>query len=145
MDQLSRELLRGDLAELVRAGVLGVTSNPTIFHDAMTSGGAYDAQLRDLDGDDPKEIFLALAADDIRAACDVLANQGGSARDGWVSMEVDPRFAYDTQATIAEARRLHRMIDRPNLFVKIPATAAGLPAIEESIANGIPVNVTLLF
>jgi len=145
MDQLSRELLRGDLAELVRAGVLGVTSNPTIFHDAMTSGDAYDAQLRDLDGDDPKETFLALAADDIRAACDVLANQGGSARDGWVSMEVDPRLAYDTQATIAEARRLHSMIDRPNLFVKIPATAEGLPAIEESIANGIPVNVTLLF
>jgi transaldolase len=146
MDQLSRDLLRGgDLAALVDSGVLGVTSNPTIFQDAMSGGHAYDAQKRELTEDDPKEIFLALAAEDIRNACDLLAGQGTSPRDGWVSMEVDPRFAYDTQATIDEARRLHRMIDRPNLFVKIPGTREGLPAIEESIANGIPVNVTLLF
>jgi transaldolase len=146
MDQLSRELLRGgELAALVDSGVLGVTSNPTIFQDAMSGGDAYDAQKRDLTGQDPKEIFLALAAEDIRNACDLLAGKGTSPRDGWVSMEVDPNFAYDTQATIDEARRLHEMIDRPNLFVKIPGTKEGLPAIEESIANGIPVNVTLLF
>ena len=146
MDQLSRDLLReGDLAALVDSGVLGVTSNPTIFQDAMSSGHAYDAQKRELREDDPKELFLALAAQDIRNACDLLAGRGTSPRDGWVSMEVDPRFAYDTQATIDEARRLHRMIDRPNLFVKIPGTREGLPAIEECVASGIPVNVTLLF
>jgi transaldolase len=152
MDQLSRDLLRGgDLAELVEAGVLGVTSNPTIFADAMSAGDAYDAQKRDLAqkhdqrGMDPKEVFLALAADDVRKACDLLAGRGTAPQDGWVSMEVDPNLAHDTQATVDEARRLHEMIDRPNLFVKIPATVEGLPAIEESIANGIPVNVTLLF
>jgi transaldolase len=152
MDQLSRDLLRGgDLAELVEAGVLGVTSNPTIFADAMSAGDAYDAQKRDLAqkhdqrGKDPKEVFLALAADDVRKACDLLAGRGTAPQDGWVSMEVDPNLAHDTQATVDEARRLHEMIDRPNLFVKIPATVEGLPAIEESIANGIPVNVTLLF
>ncbi|NKE62368.1 transaldolase [Lentzea sp. PSKA42] len=146
MDQLSRDLLReGDLAALVDAGVLGVTSNPTIFQDAMSRGDAYDAQKRELHGQDPKELFLALAADDVRDACDLLAGKGTSERDGWVSMEVDPNFAHDTQATIDEARRLHEMIDRPNLFVKIPGTKEGLPAIEESIAHGIPVNVTLLF
>jgi transaldolase len=146
MDQLSRELLRGgELAALVDSGVLGVTSNPTIFQDAMSGGDAYDAQKRSLHETDPKEIFLALAAEDIRKACDLLAGQGTSPRDGWVSMEVDPRFAYDTQATIDEARRLHAMIDRPNLFVKIPGTAEGMPAIEDCVARGIPVNVTLLF
>jgi transaldolase len=146
MDQLSRDLLRGgELGALVDAGVLGVTTNPTIFSDAMSSGDAYEAQKRDLDGDDPKEIFLALAAEDVRQACDLLAGKGTSERDGWVSMEVDPRFAHDTQATIDEARRLHELIDRPNLFVKIPGTREGLPAIEEAVAGGIPVNVTLLF
>ncbi|GAA3623545.1 transaldolase [Lentzea roselyniae] len=146
LDQLSRDLLRGgDLAALIDDGVLGVTSNPTIFQDAMSSGTAYDAQKRELHEHDPKEIFLALAAEDIRKACDLLVGKGTSPRDGWVSMEVDPGFAHDTQATIDEARRLHALIDRPNLFVKIPGTSEGLPAIEESIANGIPVNVTLLF
>ncbi|KJK50530.1 transaldolase [Lentzea aerocolonigenes] len=146
MDQLSRELLRGgELAGLVGSGVLGVTSNPTIFQDAMSSGDAYEAQRRELDLDDPKEIFLALAAQDVRDACDLLAGKGTSPCDGWVSMEVDPRFAYDTEATIDEARRLHEMISRPNLFVKIPGTREGLPAIEDCVARGIPVNVTLLF
>jgi transaldolase len=146
MDQLSRDLLRGgELAALVDAGVLGVTSNPTIFSEAMSSGDAYEAQKRDLPGNDPKEIFLALAAEDVRQACDLLAGKGTSERDGWVSMEVDPRLAHDTQATIDEARRLRELVDRPNLFVKIPGTREGLPAIEEAIAGGIPVNVTLLF
>lgn len=146
MDQLSRDLLRGGgLAALVESGVLGVTSNPTIFQEAMSSGNAYEAQKRDLHGLERKELFLALATEDVRNACDLLAGKGTSPRDGWVSMEVDPNFAYDTQATIDEARRLHEMVDRPNLFVKIPGTSESMPAIEESIANGIPVNVTLLF
>ena len=146
MDQLSRELLRGgDLAALVDSGVLGVTSSPTIFQDAMTSGDAYDAQKRSLAGTDPKKVFLALATEDIRNACDLLAGKGTSPRDDWVSMEVDPRFAYDTEATIDEAQWLHSLIDKPNLFVKIPGTEEGLPAIEDCIALGIPINVTLLF
>jgi transaldolase len=97
---------------------------------------------------DPKEVFFALAREDIREACDLMRpvfDRGEETRDGWVSLEVDPNFANDTEATIKEARRIHDMIDRPNLFVKIPGTKAGLKAIEETIAAGIPVNVTLLF
>ncbi|MEV0056496.1 transaldolase [Saccharopolyspora shandongensis] len=151
VDYLSRRFVReGDLAELVERGLAGVTSNPTIFQGAIAEGDFYDDQLRDLLATeaDPKEVFLAIAREDIRSACDVLRpvfDRDESTRGGWVSLEVDPQLAYDTQATIDEAARLHRMIDRPNLFVKIPGTQAGLPAIEETIANGIPVNVTLLF
>ncbi len=98
---------------------------------------------------EPKEVFLALAVQDIRGACDILRpiwdDVGENARDGWVSLEVDPNLAHDTQGTIDEAKRLHELVDRPNLFVKIPATKEGLPAIEESIAAGIPINVTLIF
>src|SRR5437588_801562 len=151
IDYLSRPLLRGgELGELVRDGILGVTSNPTIFLSAVTSGDAYDEQLREVarSSDNPKEVFLALAREDIREACDLLGevfDRGEKTRDGWVSLEVDPNLAYDARATAEEARRLHRMIDRPNLFVKIPGTEPGLEAIEESIAAGIPINVTLLF
>ena len=152
IDFLSRRFVEdGELEELVRAGVHGVTSNPTIFQSAIADGDAYDEQLRELlkTETDPKEIFLALAVQDIRGACDILRPvwdaEGENARDGWVSLEVDPTLAHDTQATIDEARRLHELVDRPNLFVKIPATKAGLPAIEESIAAGIPINVTLIF
>jgi transaldolase len=152
VDFLSRKYIQdGDLAADVRDGVKGVTSNPTIFQSAIASGDAYDEQLREVitREDDPKEIFLALAVDDIRAACDVLRpvwdEVGENARDGWVSLEVDPNLAHDTQGTIDEAKRLHALVDRPNLFIKIPATKAGLPAIEETIAAGIPVNVTLIF
>jgi transaldolase len=110
----------------------------------------YDDQLREVlqNETDPKEVFLALAREDIREACDLLRSvfdRGESTRDGWVSLEVDPTLAHDAQATIQEAQRLHKMIGRPNLFVKIPGTAEGLEAIEETIAAGIPVNVTLLF
>jgi transaldolase len=98
---------------------------------------------------EPKEVFLALATRDVRNACDILRpvwdRAGENARDGWVSFEVDPTLAHDTEATIAEAKRLHQLVDRPNLFIKIPATKEGLPAIEETIAAGIPVNVTLIF
>jgi transaldolase len=151
IDSLSREWLEtGELARMMREdAVVGVTSNPTIFQKAMSEGEWYDEQLREvLDGeDDLKEIFLQLAVRDIQGACDLLRPvwDEGDGRDGYVSMEVDPNFAYDTQATIEEAIRFHDWIDRPNLHVKIPATAPGLPAIEEMIARGRNINVTLTF
>ena len=150
IDFLSRKFVHdGDLAGLVRDGVVGVTSNPTIFQGAIAEGDAYDDQIRALSAteSEPKEIFLALARDDIRAACDVLRPvwDEGNGKDGWVSLEVDPNLAHDTQATIDEAKRLHALVEKPNLLIKIPATPEGLPAIEETIAAGIPVNVTLIF
>ncbi len=150
IDFVSRKFLQqGELADLIREGVVGVTSNPTIFQAAIADGDAYDEQIKEVSADEsePKEIFLALARDDIRAACDELRSawDDGDGQDGWVSLEVDPNLANDTEATIAEAKRLHALVERPNLLVKIPATPAGLPAIEETIAAGIPVNVTLIF
>src|SRR5918998_840120 len=151
IDSLSREWLRdGTLEKLMREdAVVGVTSNPTIFEKAMSAGGWYDDQLREVlkEETDPKEIFYRLAVEDIQDACDLLRpvwDEGGG-KDGYVSIEVDPSLAYDTQATIAEAARLHEWIDRPNLFVKIPATKPGLPAIEEMIGRGKSINVTLTF
>ena len=151
IDYLSRSFVRdGELERLVQEGVEGVTSNPTIFQGAIAEGEEYDEQLREVlqSVSDPKEVFLALAKDDIRDACALLRgvfDRGGKTRDGWVSLEVDPTFAYKEKETLQEAKRLHAMIDRPNLFVKIPGTEPGLTAIEESIAAGIPINVTLLF
>jgi transaldolase len=151
VDSLSREWLEtGELARMMEEdAVVGVTSNPTIFQKAMSEGDWYDQQLREvLNGeDDPKEIFLQLAVRDIRDACDLLRPvwDEGKGRDGYVSMEVDPNFAHDTEATIDEAARFHDWIDRPNLHVKIPGTAEGLPAIEEMIARGRNINVTLIF
>jgi transaldolase len=151
IDFLSRDLLRsGGLARLMRDdAVVGVTSNPTIFQKAISAGESYDEQLREVlkNERDPKEIFLQLAAEDIGEALDLLRSvwDEGSGKDGYVSFEVDPNLAYDTEATIAEATRLHELVDRPNLFVKIPATKPGLPAIEEMIAKGKPINVTLIF
>jgi transaldolase len=148
IDYLSRPFVQGgDLAGLVDDGVVGVTSNPTIFQGAIAEGDAYDDQIKELTATEPepKEIFLALARDDIRAACDVLRPVFDANKDGWVSLEVDPNLAQDTDATVAEAKRLHAMVERPNLFIKIPATREGLAAIEETIAAGIPVNVTLIF
>jgi transaldolase len=148
IDYLSRPFVDdGELAALVDQGVVGVTSNPTIFQAAIAEGDAYDEQLREVlkTETEPKEVFLALAVQDIQAACDVLRPVYDRDSDGFVSLEVDPHLAHDTDGTIAEAKRLHALVDRPNLFVKIPATRAGLPAIEETIAAGIPVNVTLIF
>jgi transaldolase len=150
IDYLSRTFVEdGDLAGLVRDGVVGVTSNPTIFQGAIAEGDAYDEQIKAITETEtePKEIFLALAREDIRAACDVLKPvfDEGNGKDGWVSLEVDPNLAHDTQATIDEAKRLHALVDKPNVFIKIPATRDGLAAIEETIAAGIPVNVTLIF
>ena len=150
VDSLSRDMIHGGgLARLIREdGVTGVTSNPSIFQKAISQGTAYDEQLRELAGaPSGKEAFLGLAIRDIQAACDVLAPvyaaSGGA--DGYVSMEVDPTFAYDTEATYGEAVRLAKEIDRPNLLVKIPATLAGLPAIEDSIAGSRSINITLIF
>jgi transaldolase len=150
IDFLSRRFVKdGDLKGLVEQGVVGVTSNPTIFQGAIAEGDAYDDQIRELSAehDDPKEIFWQLAKDDIRDACDILRSvyDDGEGKDGWVSLEVDPNLAHDTEATKSEAVRLHGLVDRPNLFIKIPATVEGLQAIEDTIARGIPVNVTLIF
>jgi transaldolase len=151
LDDLSRDRLRtGNLAGLVHMDhVVGVTSNPTIFAAALSNGSAYDGQARDLAvrrvGVD--EAVRDITTYDIRWACDVLRTvyDGSRGKDGRVSLEVDPRLANDTEATIAEARALWWKVDRPNLFIKIPATPAGLPAIEQAIAEGISVNVTLIF
>jgi transaldolase len=152
IDFLSRDLLReGELARMMREdAVVGVTSNPTIFQKAISSGTTYDDQLRQLleEGEsDLKELFLELTERDIAEACDLLrpAWDGGRGQDGYVSWEVDPNLAYDREATLEEAKRLHGTIERPNLFVKIPATKPGLGAIEDMIAIGRNINVTLIF
>jgi transaldolase len=151
IDFLSRQLLQsGELARMMEDdAVVGITSNPTIFQKAISAGDDYDEQLRAVlaEEDDPKEVFLRLAVQDVRDACDVLRQvwDGGGGKDGYVSIEVDPNFAYDTDATIGEAQRLHEVVDRPNCFVKIPGTKPGLPAIEEMIARGRSINVTLIF
>ncbi|MFC0040935.1 transaldolase [Actinomadura rayongensis] len=151
LDDISRERLRtGNLEELVKdKHVVGVTSNPTIFAKALSQGSAYDGQVRDLAvrGVDVEEAVRAITAYDIRWGCDVLRpvydSTGGL--DGRVSLEVDPRLAHEAERTVAEARALWWMVDRPNLFIKIPATEAGLPAITAALAEGISVNVTLIF
>jgi len=151
IDFLSRDMLRtGELARMMKEdAVVGVTSNPTIFQKAISAGNAYDDQLRAVleEEQDPKEIFIRLASKDIEDALDLLRSvwDEGDGRDGYVSFEVDPSLAYDTAGTIDEAQRLHDLINRPNLFVKIPATEPGLPAIEEMISRGRPINVTLIF
>jgi transaldolase len=151
IDYISRPFVEeGDLKGLVDDGIVGVTSNPTIFQGAIADGTAYDEQLREVlqSENDPKEVFLALAREDIKHACDILRevfDRGDSTRDGWVSLEVDPNLAMDTASTVEEAKRIHALIEKPNLFVKIPGTEPGLQAIEDTIAAGIPVNVTLLF
>jgi transaldolase len=150
VDSIARDWLqKGELGRLRDDyHVVGVTSNPTIFAAAMGEGSFYDDQLAALarQGQDSSEIFEALALDDIRAAADDLAEVfGRNAGDGYVSFEVPPDIARDTEATTRAARRLFDAIDRPNAFIKIPATAEGLPAISASIADGINVNVTLIF
>jgi transaldolase len=151
LDDLSRERLRtGNLAELVKdKQVVGITSNPTIFSKALSKGDAYDGQIRDLAvrGVDVEEASRALTTYDIRWACDVLrpVYDRTEGLDGRVSIEVDPRLAHKVEETVAEARALWWMVDRPNLFIKIPATAEGLPAITQTLSEGISVNVTLIF
>ncbi|MFG2075017.1 transaldolase [Nonomuraea maritima] len=151
LDDISRERLRsGNLEQLIREkNVVGVTSNPTIFANALSKGDAYDAQLHDLAvrGVDVGEAVRAITTYDIRWAADVLRPiydaTGGV--DGRVSLEVDPRLARESEKTIAEARALWWMVDRPNLMIKIPATVEGLPAITQALSEGISINVTLIF
>jgi len=150
VDSLSRDMVRGgELARLIREdAVTGVTSNPAIFQKALAQGAAYDAQLAELAGaSSAKEAFVALAVTDIQDACDVLRPVFDQTKgaDGHVSLEVDPTYAYDTEQTFAEMARLWQEVDRPNLLVKIPATLPGLPAIEDAIASGRSINVTLIF
>ena len=150
-DTLSRDLVQsGGLKRMMdEDAVTGVTSNPTIFQKALAEGDAYDEQLKGLveSGDDPTQTFFALALDDIRDACDVLrpAYDSSGGVDGFVSMEVEPGIAYDTRKSFEQARWIAGEVARPNLYVKIPATEAGLPAIEDCIAHGTPINITLIF
>ncbi len=150
-DSIARDwLANGELERLRdRAGVVGVTSNPTIFETALAAGDAYDAQLADLaaEGHDAATIFERLALDDIRLAAEQLAPVYArtDGHDGYVSFEVPPSLARDTERTASEAARIAHAVDVPNLLVKIPATEEGLPAIRRSIADGVSVNVTLIF
>lgn len=151
LDDLSRERLRtGNLADLVATrSVVGVTTNPTIFAGALAKGDAYDEQLRELAGlgADVDEAVRVLTTDDVREGCDVLRSiwEATDGKDGRVSIEVDPRLAHDTEKTVAQALELWKIIDRPNVLIKIPATEAGVPAIARTLAEGVSVNVTLIF
>jgi transaldolase len=151
IDSLSREMLEtGELARLMKEdAVVGVTSNPTIFQKALATGEWYDEQLAELlkTEDDPTEIFLELAMEDIRRTCDLMHPvwEKTKRQDGYVSLEVDPTLAYEREATFEQAMRLHTEVDKPNLLVKIPATKPGLGAIEDCIAKGKSINVTLIF
>lgn len=151
LDDLDRTRLGGGLAALIAgSGIRGVTTNPTIFDKALGSGAqAYHEQLTDLASRNVgiDEAIRAITTDDVRAACDILLPtwQDSGGLDGRVSIEVDPRLAHDTQGTIDQARDLWRIVDRPNAMIKIPATEAGLPAVTDVLAEGISVNVTLIF
>ncbi len=151
LDDLSRDLIgSGELAELISTkSVVGVTTNPSIFQAALSKGTAYNAQVTELAarGADVDGTIRTVTTDDVRNACDVLAPvyEESDGVDGRVSIEVDPRLAHDTDGTVAQAIELWKIVDRPNLLIKIPATTAGLPAITKVIAEGISVNVTLIF
>jgi len=151
LDDLSRKLLAtGGLKRLVdHSHVVGITSNPTIFANAIGGSADYDDQIRELAqrGTSTAEALRQLTVADVRSACDVLrpVYKATDSIDGRVSIEVDPRLAHDTADAITEARQLWQLVDRPNLFIKIPATEAGLPAIAQCLAEGISVNVTLIF
>ena len=152
LDTLSRDLLdSGAFSRLVAdCAVTGATSNPTIFAKAITGSDRYDSQLRDATAagvGDPQELFLQLALDDVGRAADLLrpTYEAGGGRDGFVSFECTPDLADDTAATIAQALELWERLARPNVMIKVPATEAGVPAIEELTARGVNVNVTLLF
>lgn len=151
LDYISLDLIHGGgLRQMIdRDAVVGATSNPTILQKAMTSGNAYDEQMRELSGQglDARSCFWEMARRNIAEACDVFGPvwEAGKGRDGYVSLEVDPTLAYDTLASFREAIKLHELVDRPNLMVKIPATRPGLAAVEDVIAKGRSVNVTLIF
>jgi transaldolase len=151
LDDLSRDRIEsGNLAALIASkSVVGVTTNPSIFQAALTKGHDYDAQVRELAerGADVEATIRTVTTDDVRAACDILAPEFEASYgiDGRVSIEVDPRLAHDADKTVAQAVELWKIVDRPNLFIKIPATEAGIPAIAKVLGEGISVNVTLIF
>jgi transaldolase len=151
LDNITREMLEnGSLRDYIREfSITGLTSNPTIFDNAIEKTGAYDDAIRDKAASEKSReaLFMELALEDLRRAADLFRPvfDATDGIDGWVSMEVSPLLAYDTSGSIDAAARIHRQADRPNLFVKIPGTSEGIPAIEESIFSGVPINVTLLF
>jgi len=151
LDNISRETLRdGTLASLIADyAVTGLTSNPTIFEKAMSEGDAYDDAIAKMarEGRSTEDLFFALAVEDLQQAADLFlpAHEASNGVDGWASLEVSPLLVDDTQGTIRSAASLARQANRRNLFIKIPGTPAGVPAIEESIYAGVPINVTLLF
>jgi transaldolase len=150
LDFIRRNMLQdGGLKKYVEDGIRGVTANPTIFAQAIAAGDDYDAQIAALvkEGVVPREMFERVALQDIQQACDILRPvfDSSDGADGFVSIEVSPEKAFDTQGTIDEAKRWWTAIDRPNLLVKIPATDEGIPAIEECLASGVNINITLIF
>jgi transaldolase len=150
LDNITREMLDSGLLQtyIDDYSVTGLTSNPSIFDKAIASGG-YDEAIREkaTQGIDGEELFFELAIEDLRRAADAFLgiHERTDGLDGWVSLEVSPLLVYDTDTTVAVAKELHRRAARPNLLIKIPGTKEGLPAVEEAIAAGVPVNVTLLF
>lgn len=150
LDYISRSLLKsGELQKLVDQGLRGVTSNPTIFEKAIAGSTDYDEDLKRLadEGKTVDEIYESLVIDEIKRAADILlpVHEETDGSDGYVSLEVNPHLAHDTEATIAEARRLFAFVERPNVMIKVPATPAGIPAIETLIGEGVNINVTLIF
>ncbi|MCC7129448.1 MAG: bifunctional transaldolase/phosoglucose isomerase [Anaerolineae bacterium] len=150
LDDIRREyLLTGEMSRLVKQGLRGLTSNPTIFDKAISSSSDYDGELRELarEGKSAPEIFEELMIDDLRNAADILrpVYDESSGTDGFVSLEVSPKLAYDSQTSLSEAQRLFKKVDRPNLMIKIPATPQGLPAIQGGLAAGVNINITLIF
>ncbi len=150
LDQLSRNILaEGELEALIEKGLSGVTSNPSIFLKAITSSDIYDDQISTLvqKGFDAQEIYEALTVEDIQRAADQLkpVYEKTAGEDGYVSLEANPKIAYDTEATIEEIRHLHKSVNRPNAMFKIPATEEGYPAIEQCLSEGININITLMF
>ncbi|MGH2427934.1 MAG: transaldolase family protein, partial [Candidatus Limnocylindria bacterium] len=149
IDFIDRDLIEsGKLAGLVAHGIRGLTSNPTIFAKAVASGQYDDLIKREIEaGDDARQIYEEIAISDVGDAADVLRSvyDAADGADGFASIEVEPDLAEDAAATLARARELWRRLERPNVFIKIPATEAGIPAIEDAIAEGININVTLMF
>src|SRR6202521_4469197 len=151
LDNITRDLLQSGTLEryIDELSVTGLTSNPTIFDQAIKNSSAYDAAIRKKikEGKSGEELFFELALEDLTQAADLFRPVWDRTNgvDGWVSLEVSPLLAHDTASTLAAARELHTRAGRPNLFIKIPGTKEGLPAIEEAIFAGVPVNVTLLF
>ena len=150
LDYLDRAFIKsGELKTMIDEGIRGITSNPSIFQEAIAEGGDYDEQIADLvaEGKDDAEIYEALAVADIQKAADLLAPVYIESKglDGYISLEANPDLAYDTEATLEEVRRLHKAVNRPNLMIKVPATSAGIPAIATLISEGININITIMF